>query len=195
MSSNGVLEFVSQVEDVGPNCLPYQRFSYTILPLWSDLTTGNGGVFTSTSGTAPNRILNIEWRGEFLSGGEAHFEIRLYEGEARFEAIYGNVEGNGANATIGVQKNLGDSYTEYSCAGSTQGNAGTSLMFTLNPGTFPAPPPLQISPASINLTVNTLLGQGFVPLRVVRVNDNGSTQMSRPRRKQSTSQATGTLRP
>ena len=175
VSSNGALEFVSQVEDSGPACLPYQRFSYTILPLWSFLIMENGSVFTSTSGAAPNRVFNIEWRAQFPEGTEAHFEVRLYEGQTRFEIIYGNVEGNGANATIGVQKYLGDSYTEFSCNGSNQINAGTSLMFTLNSGTFPAPPQIQVTPTSVNLTVNTLLGSAFVPLRVVRVNNDGST--------------------
>lgn len=175
VSSNGALQFVSQIEDGGSSCLPYQRFSYAILPLWGDLNTNTGGVFTSISGAAPNRIFNIEWRGQFFDGSEAHFEVRLYEGETRFEIIYGNVAGNGANETIGVQKNLGDSYTHYSCLGSTQINAGTSLMFTLNAGTFPPPPALQISPAAVNITVNTLLGQAFMPLRVIRVNNNGST--------------------
>lgn len=52
VSSNGALEFVSQVEDAGPSCLPYQRLSYTILPLWSFLIMENGSVFTST--VAPN---------------------------------------------------------------------------------------------------------------------------------------------
>ncbi len=175
VNSNGALEFVSQVEDSGPSCLPYQRFSYTILPLWSFLIMENGNAFTSTTGAAPNRIFNIEWRAQFPDGTEAHFEVRLYEGETRFEIIYGNVADNGATATIGVQKNLGDSYTEYSCSGSAQVNLGTSLMFTMNPGTFPPPPQLQISPASVNITVNTLLGQSFVPLRVLRLNGDGST--------------------
>jgi len=175
VSSNGALQFMSQIEDAGSSCLPYQRFSYAILPLWGDLRTDKGGVFTSISGAAPNRIFNIEWRGQFFDGGEANFEVRLYEGETRFEIIYGNVAGNGANETIGVQKNFGDSYTQYSCFGSTQINAGTSLMFTLNPGTFPPPPALQISPAAVNIAVNTMLGQAFTPLRVIRVNSNGST--------------------
>ena len=41
------------------------------------------GIFTSVSGTAPNRIFNIEWRAQYFPGsGSANFELRLYEGQS-----------------------------------------------------------------------------------------------------------------
>ena len=52
------------------------------------------GIFTSVSGTAPNRIFNIEWRAQYFPGsGSAGFELRLYEGQCRFDVIYGTVSG------------------------------------------------------------------------------------------------------
>ena len=40
------------------------------------------GIFTSISGTAPNRIFNIEWRAQFFPGvGGANFELRLDRGK------------------------------------------------------------------------------------------------------------------
>ena len=44
--------------------LPWGTHNYTIYPSWDDLYLVNSGfgIFTSVSGTAPNRIFNIEWR-------------------------------------------------------------------------------------------------------------------------------------
>ena len=50
---------------------------------------GTCGIFTSISGTAPNRIFNIEWRTVYFSDGTraANYELRLYEGQNRFDVI------------------------------------------------------------------------------------------------------------
>ena len=67
-----------------------------IMPHWDDLRTdqvGTGctayggvgcGVFTTISGTAPNRIFNIEWMDGLLWSQlrrRANFEVRFYEGQ------------------------------------------------------------------------------------------------------------------
>ena len=63
------------------------------------------GIFTSVSGTAPNRIFNIEWRAQYFPGsGSAGFELRLYEGQLRFDVIYGTVSNGNTSATAGVQR-------------------------------------------------------------------------------------------
>ena len=45
------------------------------------------------TGTAPNRIFNIEWRTVYFADANqtANYELRLYEGQTRFDVIYGNV--------------------------------------------------------------------------------------------------------
>ena len=45
---------------------------------------GGCGIFTSVSGTAPNRIFNIEWRAVYFADHNqtANFEVRLYENSA-----------------------------------------------------------------------------------------------------------------
>ena len=50
-------------------CLPAFGFDRSISAQWQDLRTdGTGnGIFTSTTGTAPNRIFNIEWRAVYYS--------------------------------------------------------------------------------------------------------------------------------
>jgi hypothetical protein len=63
-----------------------------IAPHWDDLllTGATDGIYTSTSGTAPNRIFNIEWRGGYFSGGgTVDLEARLYETSGRIDFIYG----------------------------------------------------------------------------------------------------------
>src|SRR5205823_1437740 len=74
-SSNGTLQFISATDDNANVCLPYNLFSYVIAPYWDDLRTDGtgGGIYTSVTGTTPNRVFNIEWRacmttGTFCSG-------------------------------------------------------------------------------------------------------------------------------
>src|SRR5205807_7544266 len=90
-------------------------------PYWDDLRTdgAGGGIFTSVTGIAPNRIFNIEWRacyyGFSCGSVTTDFEARLYEGQDKFELVYGNTTQNGVSATTGVQRGNGTSYTLYSC--------------------------------------------------------------------------------
>ncbi len=83
-----------------------------ILAFWDDLdlsitATGgaNNGVYTSTSGVTPNRIFDIEWRGALFSDNTAvNFEVRLFEGQQRFDLIYKTVGStSGVSASVGVQ--------------------------------------------------------------------------------------------
>src|SRR5207247_1684330 len=70
VSSNGNLQFVTSNIAYTNECLPSTTITGpTIFPFWDDLRTdgtsctpGPCGIFTSTSGSAPNRIFNIEWR-------------------------------------------------------------------------------------------------------------------------------------
>jgi hypothetical protein len=125
VSSNGNLQFATANSDYGQNevCFPLNLFGYSIVPHFSDLTIGGAGegIFTSVSGVAPNRIFNIEWRASTLGkpAGSLNFEIRLYEGQRRFDIIYGAVPNNGFDATVGVQRagaaDAAGSFTQYEC--------------------------------------------------------------------------------
>ena len=57
------------------------------------------------SGTAPNRIFNIEWRAVYFAAptNTANFELRLYESQDRFDVIYGSVANGNTSATAGMQ--------------------------------------------------------------------------------------------
>ncbi len=123
VGSNGTLGFAGNGNSDTNACLPTNTMNYAILPYWDNLYTNNPfggcddcGVYTSTSGNAPNRIFNIEWKaceydpnasagpiqgpqGAFACGTggtvRVDFEVQLYEGQTRFDAIYGGVPYNG----------------------------------------------------------------------------------------------------
>src|SRR5262249_28278329 len=69
--------------------LPAPVFSSPAMcPFWDDLYTiyPPTGIYASVSGAAPSRVLNIEWRTQFYPGvGSQNFEVRLYEGQTRFD--------------------------------------------------------------------------------------------------------------
>ena len=109
LSTNGNAQFTTADNNWINSCpLPWTTHNYTIFPYWGDLYTLNAGygIFTSISGATPNRIFNIEWRSQYYPGsGTANFELRLYQGQSRFDIIYGNLTNGNTSATAGVQKN------------------------------------------------------------------------------------------
>jgi hypothetical protein len=68
-----------------------------------------------------------------------NWEVLLYEGQPRFDFIYGSVPGRGASATIGVQGGaVGTRFTQLSC--DTQAvSAGDRLTFDLRSCPQPSP--------------------------------------------------------
>ena len=120
VDSNGTEQFVNPSSVFTNTCLPFASHTYVILPYWDDLYNVNSsfGIFTSISGTAPNRIFNIEHRSQYFPGsGGANFEVRLYEGQSRFDVIYGTVTNGNTSATAGVQKDS-TTFDQYFCNGS-----------------------------------------------------------------------------
>jgi hypothetical protein len=116
VSSNGRLDFVNANEPGGfitaclpspPNYFTGLPYHNTIFPLWQDQLTsatapgcasfpgGTCGVFTSVTGSVPNRIFNIEWRTVLYADQTApqNFEVRLHENDPneRFDVIIGTL--------------------------------------------------------------------------------------------------------
>ncbi len=149
VSANGTLQFGSGNATPATTCLPVPSFNYTIFAHWHDLATTalsinypcpGCGIFTSTSGVTPNQIFNIKWvtcwvvDGECLSSASGYptFEVRLYEGQNKFELIYGAMPSKDSieslDAVVGVQKDDHSRYTPFICSsGLTQ---GLKLTFT-----------------------------------------------------------------
>jgi hypothetical protein len=153
VDSNGTLQFVSFGSFLRNTCLPSGGYTYTIFPYWDDLITANSGygIFTSVSGTAPNRIFNIEWRAQYYpNSGTANFEVRLYEGQKRLDIIYATLTGEGTIATIGAQRDSSN-YTQFECNAGvlshgfmltfTQPSCGTPSPVTATPINTPTPTP------------------------------------------------------
>ncbi len=131
LCSNGSIQFTGDNADYTNQCLP-SVLGVTIAPHWDDLRTDSpgDGIFTSVSGLAPNRVLNIEWRTTYYSGsGDADFELRLFEDNTHFEAIYGGLAEGGASATIGAQHTALPP-TQFSCNTGGLLNPGSKLTFT-----------------------------------------------------------------
>jgi len=107
VNSNGSLLFTGNQAYSGTSCpLPDPNLGAAILPYQDDLRTDgpNDGVFTLLTGTAPNRVFNIEWRTSYSGrNGTANFEVRFYENQLSFGIIYGATADNGAFEESGAQ--------------------------------------------------------------------------------------------
>ena len=74
--SNGNIQFGSADAAFTNECLPtaVAQMQATFFPYWDDLRTDNSsdsgeGVFTTMTGSAPNRVFYIEWRAEYFGTG------------------------------------------------------------------------------------------------------------------------------
>ena len=137
VDSNGTFQFLTPVSIFTNTCLPDTTRTYLILPYWDDQRTdantgcaafpgGTCGIFTSVSGTAPNRIFNIEWRTVYFADATmtANYELRLHEGTNQFDVVWGAVALGNSSATGGVQKNGAPNFTQYFCNGSGGATTG-----------------------------------------------------------------------
>jgi PKD repeat protein/subtilisin family serine protease len=175
LSANGNIQFRTSDGSADNLCLPDNEFNYAILPFWDDLQTSSptGGIFTSLSGSAPNRIFNIEWRANYFGGGDfVNFEVRLYESRSRFDVIYGEMNGNGSTATIGAQRDTGSSFIQAGCNESIVTN-GLRLVFQpscVNGGgqcgapflNFVGGPTNGVLPLTVNFTNFSVAATNFV---------------------------------
>ncbi|PYL60074.1 MAG: hypothetical protein DMF31_05370 [Verrucomicrobia bacterium] len=177
VSSNGRLDFLCNNEPAGGFgvCLPAGSrncpFDYTIFPLWTALDTDIGlvgcstwangcGIFTSISGTAPNRIFNIEWHAllNFTSNTPQDFEVRLYENDPnqRFDVIYGTV-GNAFGLNYlwvgGVQGPPGFFTEDFCQTGVSPPRTNVSRTYTFVPCGSPTPTSTPTATATATATV------------------------------------------
>jgi len=134
VGSNGNLQFDSSTTNFGSFCsYPNSAFGATVFPSQDDLQTDIGltgcttwangcGVFTATTGTAPNRIFYIEWHAVHFADNNAaaDFEIAFYENDPTFfDIIYGTTSDNGGGEGSGVQASGTGPATNFSCLSPT----------------------------------------------------------------------------
>jgi hypothetical protein len=175
LSSNGNAQFTTTDTAFTNVCpLPWLTHDYTIFPYWDDLRTdnlgwagcaaypnGQCGVFTSVTGSSPNRIFNIEWRAVYFANtaGHANHELRLYEGQTRFDVIYGTVDLGNSSATAGVQRD-DTCFSQYFCNGS--GGLPTGG-WTLAPAGTPSPTPTATATATATPTATPIVTPSDTP--------------------------------
>lgn len=74
-----------------------------LAPFWDDLVclgnspgNLNSSIYYMVSGTAPNRVLTVEWRNMETfgnAGPNLNFQVKLYEANQNIEYVYGEMEG------------------------------------------------------------------------------------------------------
>ena len=98
VGSNGHATFGTSDDGFGITCSPFgiAGTTYALAPFWDDQTAfaaDGHGVFTTTTGSAPNRIFYIEWRTFYF--GEAdqlNYEVAFFEdGSLPFQYIYNTI--------------------------------------------------------------------------------------------------------
>lgn len=110
VSTNGFIDFSSSTDDGGPQCDDYGycnvRFSdsnagngtwLALAPFYDDMTTGGGvdplgtSIKYLLSGTAPNRILTVEWDAMAVyqnTTPDLNFQVKIYETSGAIEYVY-----------------------------------------------------------------------------------------------------------
>ncbi len=192
VSTNGWLSFdTATVTNNLTNDLNSTNPRRVIAPLWEDLVSlGNTNankvalIRYATTGTAPNRVLTVEWAEmeRFGYGSPSlNFQVKLYEGSNNIELVYGRMQpfdGNGTGAfdySLGLTGNnpasgqkialLLENSRNFSTSAvnnslSILPSCNTSILFTsgatFNPSAVSAIPSNDSSSTPIALTVNAL---------------------------------------
>lgn len=129
VSTNGTLQFAPTGTNAWGNvALPigtangtgaFPATAPTIFAYWDDLDLrpAGSGIYTELTGTAPNRVWRIEWRGvQFATPNPSiNFALEFTEGSSTYRTVFANAAGaNGASATIGVQAAaIGTVFTQF----------------------------------------------------------------------------------
>jgi hypothetical protein len=173
---NGNLQFVTNLTTWTNTCIPAAPMNVCMMPHWDDLRTniangnnGTLGIFTSITGTAPNRVFNVEWRTIYRgTTNNLNFQIRLFEDGSKFEYIYGQGIQLGASATIGIQHTQLPS-TQFSCNQPVL-SPGLKLTFTCTNNPIPPGGTGSASPSSVfacnsggSTILSVLASPGFAP--------------------------------
>ena len=155
VGSNGIFAFGTNNNSFTGSCLPVTGATYQTMPFYRDQRTDavsgctGCGIFTTTTGTAPNRIFSIEYRttyfGETSATPTLDYEVNLYEsGSPVFDYTYGLINSTtltGRITSIGLQQNT-TLFTQYACDTTGQNppvSTGQQLTATLLPCASPTP--------------------------------------------------------
>ncbi|MEO0600540.1 MAG: hypothetical protein AAF211_03835 [Myxococcota bacterium] len=119
VGANGTLNFEAPLSPFNNLCLPTGGADRSIMVWWDDLNPAAGGVWARTSGAAPNRRFEVQWKTPHFMGGPIDVRAVLTEGSNDIDLCYvdtisGLGVSNGESATAGIQGNQ-SVFLEYSC--------------------------------------------------------------------------------
>jgi hypothetical protein len=159
VGSNGHLTFGTDDPTFVITCVPFGVAGVTdaLAPYWGDQCTGpcntitcdTCGIFTTTTGSAPNRVFYVEWRTQYYNQAETlNYEVALYEnGDPPFKYIYNTITPagvpNDSELVVG-QKEDDVCFTEFGCdvTGGTLPPVSSGQALTAVPvGPTPTPTP------------------------------------------------------
>ncbi len=150
MSSNGFISLnMSGTSSLGTNNLSTANATSRpiIAPLWDDTdgsATGGSYAGYEVTGTAPNRVLTVEWRNwEWIwssTNPVISYQVKLYEGTNVIEYIYRSESGavSSGSATIGIGSATGSGAGSYINLSSITTPAVSSTTSTTSLSTKPA---------------------------------------------------------
>jgi N-acetylneuraminic acid mutarotase len=147
VESDGNFQFTTSNGIYVNTCLPANpaQFGPTIFPDWYDQNTActGTGIYSTVTGTAPNRVLYYEYRdGDFPSCAARDYELVFYENNPNaFSIIYAANVNGGNPGTVGVQNADGTLFTQYECNTGGTLTGGLMLTYTLQPCGTPTPTP------------------------------------------------------
>ena len=113
------------------------------------------GIFTSTTGTAPNRQFNVEWRAVHFADTttSVNFEVVFSENQSSFDVIYGATSDSGLDETSGVQASSTGPATTFSCGTATLTN-GLKVTYSCQGAASPTPTPSpSCTPSSFHVLI------------------------------------------
>lgn len=130
-----------------------------IAPLWDDNNTTGGSIIYTTTGTAPNRVLTVQWTGMHVAGSGSSSnptidcQVRLYETTGVIELVYGPTSAalSSPTASIGISGAAGNylSVTPLSPANTSTVSSSTENGSVSSAANFPSgtvytftPPPV-----------------------------------------------------
>jgi N-acetylneuraminic acid mutarotase len=163
VGSNGHLTFGTANAGFGITCSPFgiAGTTYVEAPYWTDQRTdavgvncadfaSGCGIFTTTTGVAPNRIFYVEWRTVYFGsdgtdGPSLNYEIAIHEDcNPPFEFIYNTINvastGNDSELVVGVKKD-DSNFNQFGCDPSGGGSPPVSSGQALTAGCVVGPPP------------------------------------------------------
>ncbi|HVK40409.1 MAG TPA: choice-of-anchor D domain-containing protein [Candidatus Kapabacteria bacterium] len=113
-SSNGLLGLTTgTVTTAYSNSMPTSYGYPIITPLWDDLylSATSHGIWYQVTGSAPNRVLTVEWNVRHISstGSNYEFQVKLYEGSNQVDFVYGpSTPYTSQSASVGMSINTGN---------------------------------------------------------------------------------------